>query len=249
MPSVSGMGKAVASAILLVAYPDKYGVWNNISEAALRELGIFPDATRGESTGQRYEQVNNVLLRLASDLGIDLWTLDALLWYVVSVPQERPGEDQDEAEPEDALGFSLERHLHEFLRDDWDRTELAKEWAIFEEDGDLERGYEYPTDVGRIDILARHRTGKGWLVVEHKRNQTADATVGQLLRYMGWVRRHLADPGEPVRGLIIAREADKGLRYALSSVSDVDMLQYGVTFSLQPVSPPGDEPESGGSGE
>jgi hypothetical protein len=32
---VYGMGKNVATAILLVAYPDNYGVWNNRSESVL----------------------------------------------------------------------------------------------------------------------------------------------------------------------------------------------------------------------
>src|SRR6266487_795602 len=33
---VLGMGKAIMSAILLIAHPDRYGVWNNTSEAGLR---------------------------------------------------------------------------------------------------------------------------------------------------------------------------------------------------------------------
>lgn len=37
---VAGLGKATATAILAVAYPDKYGVWNNTSEAALRQVGL-----------------------------------------------------------------------------------------------------------------------------------------------------------------------------------------------------------------
>jgi len=42
------------------------------------------------------------------------------------------------------------------------------------------------------------RTVPRWLVVEHKRNQTSDQTVGQLLRYIGWVKRHLAEDGDVV---------------------------------------------------
>jgi hypothetical protein len=38
---VTGMGKGLATAILTVAYPDKYGVWNNTSEAALRKTGLW----------------------------------------------------------------------------------------------------------------------------------------------------------------------------------------------------------------
>ncbi len=147
------------------------------------------------------------------------------------------------------LDLNLERHLQRAPGGHRACSELPRDWTIYEESDDPERGYEYPTDVGRIDILARHRSGQGWLVIELKRSQTADATVGQLLRYMGWVRLHLAKPGEPVRGLIIAREADQGLLYALSAVPDIDLQRYEVTFSLHPVRKLGDASGSGGSNE
>jgi RecB family endonuclease NucS len=131
-----------------------------------------------------------------------------------------------------ALRFGLERHLHEFLRDNWDRTCLGKEWRMYAEEGNLEAGYEYPCGVGRIDILARHWKKRSWLVVELKRDQTSDTTVGQVLRYMGWVKHHLAAPGEQVAGLIIARQDDDALQYALSNVQGVDLQLYEVDFRL-----------------
>ncbi|HDR46814.1 MAG TPA: hypothetical protein ENN94_03835, partial [Geoalkalibacter subterraneus] len=79
---VSGMGKNVASAILLVTHPDRYGVWNNRSEANMKRLGIWPNFDRGESFGSRYVKVNQILLQLRDALQIDLWTLDALWWYL-----------------------------------------------------------------------------------------------------------------------------------------------------------------------
>jgi hypothetical protein len=77
---VRGMGKAVASAILLVAHPSKCGVWNKKSENALRVLGIWPAFDRGDSPGERYEKVNQLLLQLRDELDTDLWTLDGLWW-------------------------------------------------------------------------------------------------------------------------------------------------------------------------
>jgi len=37
---------------------------------------------------------------------------------------------------------------------------LGQEWEIYRETGDEEAGFEYPTDAGRIDILARIRVGQ-----------------------------------------------------------------------------------------
>jgi hypothetical protein len=235
--AVFGLGKAILTAILLVAYPNKYGVWNNTSEAALRDMRVWPEFDRDMTFGQRYERINGLLNDLARAVGVDLWTLDSLLWLAL---QPVPGAET--IAPPDAVegqGFGLERHLHEFLRDNWERTDLGGDWSLYAKEGDPEAGYEFPCDVGRIDLLARHRQKKEWLVVELKRDQTGDATVGQVLRYMGWVRGKLAQPGESVRGLIIARQVDQGLLYAVSAVPDVDLHLYEVAFHLRPAPGPG----------
>jgi hypothetical protein len=246
--SVPGMGRAVVTAILLVAYPEDYGVWNNTSEGALKSLGLWPTFDRGESFGGRYLKVNSVLRELAQTLGTDLWTLDATMWFVARDTQEgddpaRPlpqGSDDVAAPSAGDQRFGLERHLHEFLRDNWDRTSLGQEWALYTEDGDEEAGFEYPCGaVGRIDLLARHRTEPKLLVVELKRGQGSDATVGQVLRYMTYVRKHVAQPGEEVRGLVIAQEADDSLRYALAAVPDVELQLYQLQFSLRALDDPG----------
>lgn len=238
--TVSGMGKNIASAVLTVAYPERYGVWNNRSEARMKRLGIWPEFAWGDSLGSRYATVNALLLQLRNALEIDLWTLDYLWWHLDEL--EEGVEPDDEGESGESLasigegegqGFGLERHLHEFLRDNWERTALGKEWALYGEPGDENPGYEYPCDVGRIDLLAKHRKKPQWLVVELKRGQTSDVTVGQVLRYMGWVRNHLAADGDEVRGLVIARDADDALRYALSNLPSVDLQLYEVEFRLK----------------
>ena len=229
--SVKGLGRALASAVLLVSSPGEYGVWNNTSEAALKSLAIWPAFKVGDTLGQKYEKVNHLLLALAGSLSVDLWILDWLFWYVLA-PEAPEVVSSDEA-----YGFSLERHLHDFLWDNWHRTDLAKEWVPYSEEGDDQRGYEYPTSVGRIDILARHKSGKGWLVVELKRDQSNDQTVGQVLRYMGWVKKNLASEGETVQGVIISRDADEALRYALEAVGSdqLRVLRYEVDFHLFPI--------------
>ena len=120
---------------------------------------------------------------------------------------------------------------------------MGREWTIYSEPGDEMAGYEYPTGVGRIDILARHKERPAWLVVELKRDRAADQTLGQVLRYMGWIKRHLAAPDEEVHGLIIATEVDKHLRYALDAVRDLDiaLMRYRVEFHLEPVDTKGDK--------
>ncbi len=104
---------------------------------------------------------------------------------------------------------------------------------MYQEDGDPEAGYEYPTGIGRIDLLAKHRNEPRWLVVELKRNQSSDKTVGQVLRYMGWVKKHLAADEETVEGLVISHSGDEQLDYALAPVPAVKAKRYRVQFYLE----------------
>jgi hypothetical protein len=239
---VYGMGKNVASAILLIAHPEKYGVWNNRSEAGMKQLGVWPAFERGEPFGKRYIKVNQLLLSMREQLEIDFWTLDALWWFLDQ--SEEIGETQGTTETLDlsaelnptSVGnqrFGLERHLHDFLRDNWGHIELVKDWEIYREPGDDEAGYEYPCDVGRIDLLAKHKTDRKWLVIELKHQQSTDQTIGQLLRYMGWVKQHLAGDAESVQGMIICRDTDANLQYALNAVSNVEVQLYEVEFRLR----------------
>ncbi len=76
--SLPGVGTAIATAILIVAYPDKYGVWNTKSETALKHFGRWPDTLdSGMTKGDQYTQVNVALQRLGDELEADLWTVDA----------------------------------------------------------------------------------------------------------------------------------------------------------------------------
>lgn len=79
-----GMGRALASAILLVAYPERYSVWNTTSEGALELLGVMPLFARGSTLGQRYAKVNATILGLVAATGLSTWDLDAALWLYLS---------------------------------------------------------------------------------------------------------------------------------------------------------------------
>jgi len=59
----------------------------------------------------------------------------------------------------------------------------------------------------------------------------SDKTVGQITRYMGWVKRNLKT--QNVKGIIIASGFDKKLEYALEVVNDIDVYIYEVDFRLK----------------
>jgi restriction system protein len=131
---------------------------------------------------------------------------------------------------EDPAAFAMEEHLEDFLIANWSQTELAREYDIYEEDG--EKAQQYPTDTGRIDILAISKDRKTLLVVELKKGKAPDAAVGQTLRYMGFVKDELAEADQSVRGLIIAQDDDQRIRRALSMVPNIEFYRYQVSFKL-----------------
>ena len=132
---------------------------------------------------------------------------------------------------EDPVAFAMEKHLEVFLVANWNQTELANTFMIFEEDGE-KVGQQYQTDAGPIDILAISKDKKRLLVVELKRGRATDVVVGQVLRYMGFVKSEIAEPDQSVEGAIIALEDDQKLRWALAVVPSISFYRYEIRFKL-----------------
>lgn len=79
---VLNLGMPVLTAILLIRFPDKFGVWNNTSDEGLRIAGLWKERWEKEPGNKVYIEMNDIYLELCSILNIDLWTLDALWWVL-----------------------------------------------------------------------------------------------------------------------------------------------------------------------
>jgi len=143
----------------------------------------------------------------------------------------RPAPDEGTETILDPSAFALEKHLEDFLVKNWAHTELAKDYDLYS-DEDGATGQQYPTDTGPLDILAVSKDKKQLLVIELKKGRASDDVVGQILRYMGFVKEVLAEPGQTVRGLIIALEDDLRIRRALAAVDTIQFDRYQISFKL-----------------
>jgi restriction system protein len=133
---------------------------------------------------------------------------------------------------EDPSVFALEKHLEDFLVQNWKHSEIGKKYNIYEIDGE-QVGKQFPTDSGPIDILAVSKDSKELLIVELKKGRASDIVVGQILRYMGYVKEDLADKNQIVKGVIIAFEDDIKLRRALSVTQHIEFYTYKISFKLE----------------
>lgn len=232
---VKGLHRAILTPILLVVYPEKYGVLNKISAEGLKKVGLEPKLDRGASFSDKYVKINEIFIKLANDYEMSLFQLDNVWWKITEGYTPTPTEEENEIE-ELSTGFGLEKHLRRFLVDNWEKTLLGKNYEILTDDREI-IGEEYKTkEAGDIDILARDKKSNEWVVIELKKGQSNDSVIGQTLRYMGWVEKNKIENNEDVKGIIIVKENDPKLEYALSALKNkvnISCFTYNVQFSLQ----------------
>lgn len=126
--------------------------------------------------------------------------------------------------------FYMEKQLEDFIVENWESTQLGKELDLIYEEGSL-KSQQFRTDIGPIDILAKDKKSGEFVVIELKKNQSSDDTVGQILRYMGWVKEKLSDTN--VRGIVVAGKYDERLDYARKMIPGLEVFIYEVQFNLK----------------
>ena len=125
--------------------------------------------------------------------------------------------------------FLLEKHLEDYIIKNWKNIELNQNYDIHKENNKL--CTQYQTGSGPLDILAISKDKNEFLVIELKKGRASDIVLGQIQRYMGYIKKNLAE-NKSVKGLIIALEDDKNLKDALSVAPNIKFMKYEVSFKL-----------------
>jgi restriction system protein len=135
-----------------------------------------------------------------------------------------------DSEVNDPVQFVLEKYLEDFIVSNFGA--IFGPGVVLYRDPENNIGQQYPTDIGPIDILAREVSSNSFVVIELKKGHSSDKVVGQILRYMGCVKEHLCRNGEAVKGIIVCKESDQQLSYALKTVKTISIQYYTVDFKL-----------------
>ena len=93
-------------------------------------------------------------------------------------------------------------------------------------------GKQFQTGVGPCDILALSKDKKEYLVIELKKGRASDKVVGQIQRYMGYIKDEIANNNQEVKGLIIGLKEDLGLKRAISINPNIEFRRYEIRFDL-----------------
>jgi len=202
----------------------------------IKELVI--DACISEGEFPSYEKLTSIVLK---HFPTSKWKKSHYAWYKSKIKRGEivvPGfediesnkskvEDNDsEDEIIEAIdaSISLEKDLHSYLAS---RVEEIEDGLVL-----AENGVEYQTDAGRIDILAKDKSGN-FVVIELKAGKAKDNALGQLLGYMGCLTGSLNT--QDIRGILIASGFDKRVIFASKGLENIKLLKYKVSFELQEV--------------
>ena len=137
-------------------------------------------------------------------------------------------EDLEEEIPNGSPEFAYEKDLQNYLSKNLELIEDGLK--LFEEDGI--NGVEFPVGGRFIDILATDSDGN-YVVIELKVSRGYDRVVGQLLRYMTWIKHNHAEDGQSIRGVIVAREISEDLILACEAVNNIKLFEYELSIKLE----------------
>lgn len=227
--NLKGVGRVFIGKVLAIYFPDIFINIFGHQDLFLKKLYLEYEP---EVYGVELFLKNNYLLldiknnyapRLSN---VEYWHL---LYKIVEIEKNitQPIERADELTIE-----ALEvQHYQSLIHRNFKQL-FKGELRYFEEERQNEKGGHFDTDeAGNMDFLAVDKDNN-LVVIELKRKST-DKTLGQVLRYMGWVNKKLCKKGQKVRGMIIAESKDNKLEYALTVVPNVIFRRMKLNVEIE----------------
>lgn len=231
-------GRTVIPKLLSIYYPDKFLPIFNDQDYFLSKL--LSSGLETENTGLAlYLEYNYNLLKIKEKLEeitnrtFSNFEFTSLLYHTF------PKELSDTSDEGTSLNKTIEdqnfealevQHYQSLLHRNFNR--LFPKLKYFDEEEQIPKSGQYDTQtVGIMDILAIDEKGN-FVVIEIKR-QATDKTLGQILRYMGWVQEELCKDGQRVSGIIVAERKDIQLEFALKVIPNVKFMKLGLNITLE----------------
>lgn len=132
--------------------------------------------------------------------------------------------------PRGSAEFAYEADLKNYLAKNLSIIENGLK--LYEEEGI--NGIEFPVGGRFIDILAVD-SNNDFVVIELKVSRGYDRVIGQLMRYMAWIDKNQADPGQKVHGIIVAREISEDLILATTLMANIRLFEYKLSLDVKQV--------------
>jgi len=240
---IEGFGKAILTSFLMDYNPEKYCLWNNKTEMGFSALGwkVYESKDLWASAYIRVLDALDKIKETYSEGKLNYENIDLFL-HTISAEDEGiqaaekiiEGIERIDDKTTISMEFVMEKYLEEFIESNFKRINFDSDLELYQ---DIENsGRQYLTSIGKIDLLATDEKKKEFVVIELKKGRTSDVAIGQTLRYMGWVKENLVKDHKKdykVRGIIIVREKDERIEYALKYAPEVSLFKYTISFSIK----------------
>jgi hypothetical protein len=231
-------GRTVIPKLLSIYYPHVFLPIFNDQDHFLSKL--LSSGLDTENTGLAlYLEYNFKLLKVKEKLEqltnrtFDNFEFAKLLYHTYPKEQtETSDQSMTSNEKVEEQNFeALEvQHYQSLLHRNFHR--IFPKLKYFDEEEQIPKKGQYDTQtIGIIDILAVDEKGD-FVVIEIKR-QATDKTIGQILRYMGWIQEELSKDGQKVSGIIVAERKDMQLDFALKVIPNVKFMKLGLSITLE----------------
>lgn len=226
--SIKGVGRAVVGKILSIYYPNIFIALFGRQDDFLSQLY---DDYKPETTGVELYARNNYMLyqikkKYTPDLSGDEFS--RLLYKTFEIKKANYLSSIDDDTKFEALEV---QHYQALIHRNFEKI-FKRKLKYFDIESQNERKGQFDTqEVGVMDFLAVDQNND-LVVIELKREST-DKTLGQILRYMGWVNKNLCRKGQKVKGMIIAESMDNRLKYALTVASSVTFKKMKLNVEIE----------------
>ncbi len=132
-----------------------------------------------------------------------------------------PEENEDEIEEteisEEVVGQFEERIYQKLIHRNFKL--IFPDLDYYDSESQNDKEGHYTTEAGIMDFLCKDSEGN-FVVIELKK-EARDKTIGQICRYMGWVKENLCTEKQKVKGVIISEKNDPDIRYAIQIAQDI----------------------------
>jgi tetratricopeptide (TPR) repeat protein len=153
-------------------------------------------------------------------------------------PSKHPLKSKQRNKPHDDTSFGKERWLEMMLEEmiqqnnEAFRQKLGRKLRMYvHPEKGYGRQFPIPKD-GRIDLLVEDIDTNDLIVIELKRGQSDDQVVGQISRYMTWVRENLAERDQRTCGIICVHHASENLKLSAKNIPGLEIFEYELNLGI-----------------
>jgi hypothetical protein len=198
-----------------------------------------------DSAGKKIVLSNKAIIEGFKSLGISfpfprsisdfLYTTLRDFWNKKETKDEELTEDNSDSPITEEI---TEEKIEQLREEDYQKLihnnfkKIFPDLTYIDEDYQNQHLGHYITTEGKImDFLCKDK--KDNFVVIELKIRGADEALGQVCRYMGWVKENLCENKEKVRGIIISEKADLQLDYAIKVVTDVTFKRMWLEVKIK----------------